>query len=47
MLPQGGVLYLYGAYTQYGAHTVPSNEVFDKYLRRRHAEWGARDLDDM
>ena len=44
MLPPGGVLYLYGAYKENGAHTAPSNEAFDLDLRRRNPEWGVRDL---
>jgi hypothetical protein len=43
VLPHGGVLYLYGAYKENGAHTAPSNEAFDADLRRRNPEWGIRD----
>ena len=45
ILPPGGVLYLYGAYKENGAHTAPSNEAFDQDLRRRNPEWGVRDLE--
>ncbi|MXQ14163.1 DUF938 domain-containing protein [Microvirga makkahensis] len=45
LLSSGGVLYLYGAYKESGAHTAPSNEVFDADLRRRNPEWGVRDLE--
>jgi len=47
VLPPGGVLYLYGAYKENGAHTAPSNEAFDQDLRRRNPEWGVRDLDEV
>ena len=47
VLPPGGVLYLYGAYKENGAHTAPSNEAFDQDLRRRNPEWGVRDLDEL
>jgi SAM-dependent methyltransferase len=47
VLPPGGVLYLYGAYKENGAHTAPSNEAFDQNLRRRNPEWGVRDLEEV
>jgi SAM-dependent methyltransferase len=47
VLPPGGVLYLYGAYKENGAHTALSNEAFDQDLRRRNPEWGVRDLDEV
>jgi SAM-dependent methyltransferase len=47
VLPPGGVLYLYGAYKENGAHTAQSNEAFDQDLRRRNPEWGVRDLDEI
>ncbi len=47
ILPPGGVLYLYGAYKENGAHTAPSNEAFDHDLRRRNPEWGVRDLEEV
>ena len=40
-------LVLYGPYMQRGCHTAPSNAAFDASLRRRDAEWGVRDLDDV
>lgn len=46
-LTPGGVLYLYGAYKENGAHTAPSNEAFDQDLRRRNPEWGIRDLKEV
>lgn len=47
VLSPGGVLYLYGAYKENGAHTAPSNEAFDRDLRRRNPEWGVRDLEEV
>ncbi|WP_262272074.1 class I SAM-dependent methyltransferase [Microvirga yunnanensis] len=47
VLPSGGVLFLYGAYKENGAHTAPSNEAFDQDLRRRNPEWGVRDLEEV
>ena len=47
ILPPGGILYLYGAYKENGAHTAPNNEAFDRDLRRRNPEWGVRDLEDV
>jgi hypothetical protein len=47
ILPPGGVLFLYGAYKENGAHTASSNEAFDLDLRRRNPEWGVRDLESV
>jgi SAM-dependent methyltransferase len=47
VLPTGGVLYLYGPYKVGGAHTAPSNQEFDDYLRGRNPAWGIRDLDEV
>ena len=47
LLPQGGVLYLYGPYKLGGEHTAPSNLVFDESLRFQNPEWGVRNLDDV
>jgi cyclopropane fatty-acyl-phospholipid synthase-like methyltransferase len=41
----GGVLYLYGPYTRGGAHTAPSNEAFDGWLKARDPAFGVRDLE--
>ncbi len=47
VLPPGGLLYLYGAYTVNHAHTAPSNEAFDQEIRLRNPEWGVRDVEDV
>ncbi|MCC8403975.1 class I SAM-dependent methyltransferase [Paraburkholderia sp. MMS20-SJTN17] len=44
-LVDGGVLYLYGPYRRGGAHTAPSNEAFDQWLKSRDPAWGVRDLE--
>jgi hypothetical protein len=45
ILPAGGVLFLYGPYRRFGAHTAPSNAAFDEQLRAIDPEWGLRDLE--
>lgn len=45
ILQGGGLLYLYGPFRRDGRHTAPSNEAFDRDLRRRNARWGVRDLE--
>lgn len=47
ILPDGGVLYLYGPFKRDGRHTAPSNEAFDATLRARDGSWGVRDLGDV
>jgi len=47
LLPEGGVLFLYGPYTIDGQHTAPSNREFDADLRRRNPAWGIRDLTEV
>lgn len=47
ILPQGGVLYLYGPYKEEGRHTAPSNAAFDADLRARDPRWGVRDLGEV
>ncbi len=47
ILPEGGILCLYGPYKVGGKHTAPSNETFDQSLRARDASWGIRNLDDV
>ena len=47
LLPANGLLYLYGPYHRGGRHTAPSNDAFDRDLRRRNPAWGVRDLEDV
>lgn len=45
VLPSGGLLFTYGPYTIDGAHTAPSNETFDAWLKNeRDPRFGVRDL---
>ncbi|VFR46540.1 hypothetical protein ANT2_1016 [plant metagenome] len=44
-LRPGGLLYLYGPYRRHGAHTAPSNEAFDQWLKARDPSFGVRDLE--
>jgi hypothetical protein len=47
LLSADGLLYLYGPYRRGGRHTAPSNDAFDRDLRRRNPAWGVRDLEDV
>jgi hypothetical protein len=47
VLPARGVLFLYGPYRRFGAHTAPSNEAFDADLRATNPEWGLRDMETV
>jgi cyclopropane fatty-acyl-phospholipid synthase-like methyltransferase len=47
ILPEDGVVYLYGAYRRGGAHTASSNEAFDRWLRAQDTAWGVRDLEEV
>lgn len=47
LLPENGILCLYGAYKRGGRHTAPSNEAFDASLRAQNGLWGVRDLEDV
>lgn len=42
-----GRLVLYGPFMRSGAHTAPSNEIFDRSLRNSDPAWGVRDIDDV
>lgn len=47
ILPDDGILYLYGPYKRHGKHTAPSNASFDRSLRDRNPLWGVRDLEEV
>jgi len=47
LLPPGGVLVTYGPYRRGGAHTAPSNETFDQWLKERDPRWGVRDMEEV
>ena len=47
LLGEGMPLVLYGPFMRGGRHTAPSNAAFDASLKRRDAEWGVRDLDEV
>jgi cyclopropane fatty-acyl-phospholipid synthase-like methyltransferase len=47
LLPEDGVLYLYGPFRRGGQHTAPSNAAFDESLRSRNPAWGIRDLEEI
>jgi Protein of unknown function (DUF938) len=47
ILPNSGVLYLYGPFKQQGEYTAPSNEDFDFSLRAQDPSWGVRDLEEV
>ena len=47
ILPNGGILYLYGPFKRDGVHTSMSNEAFDLSLQSQNPEWGVRDLAEV
>jgi Protein of unknown function (DUF938) len=47
LLRSGGRLFVYGPFMRDGAHTAPSNAVFDASLRAKNADWGVRDVRDL
>ncbi len=47
ILPEGGLLYLYGPFAIGGRHTAESNARFDANLRAEDPSWGVRNLDDV
>jgi SAM-dependent methyltransferase len=47
ILPEDGLLYLYGPFAVGGNHTAESNARFDAALRAEDPAWGVRNLDDV
>lgn len=47
VLASGAPLYLYGPYRRPGHDLEPSNDAFDRDLKRRDPRWGLRDLDSV
>ncbi|WP_156964732.1 DUF938 domain-containing protein [Methylocapsa aurea] len=47
VLPSDGPLFLYGPYKRGGGHVSQSNADFDLDLRRRNAQWGVRDIEQI
>ncbi len=47
VLATNGLLFLYGPYRRYGAHTSPGNAAFDVQLRATDPAWGLRDMEDV
>lgn len=47
ILPQDGVVYLYGPFMVDGEFTSAGNEEFDRTLRTRDPDWGLRELSEV
>ena len=47
LLREGGLLFLYGPFRRFDTHTAPSNQTFDRQLRRQNPEWGVRDMESV
>ena len=47
LLPEDGRFFLYGPFLEAGRPTAPSNQAFDRDLRRRDAAWGLRSLEAL
>jgi hypothetical protein len=41
------VLFLYGPFRENGAHTAPSNEAFDGWLKAQDPAYGVRDIEEV
>jgi len=44
LLPEGGLLFVYGPFIRDGVATAPGNVAFDQDLRARNPAWGVRHL---
>jgi SAM-dependent methyltransferase len=47
LLPDDGMLYLYGPFRENGVETAESNLAFDRSLQERNPQWGLRYLNHM
>lgn len=47
VLEPSGKLLIYGPFSYAGAHTSPSNDRFDQYLKQQNPLSGVRDFDDL
>ena len=47
VLPEEGVLFLYGPFQEEGRHEADSNAAFDASLRERNPDWGVRDREHV
>ena len=47
VLPEGAPLITYGPYRIDGAHTAPSNERFEQWLKSQDDRWGVRDIAEL
>jgi len=47
LLPETGILFLYGPYFRDGLETAPSNLAFDRDLRASNPAWGIRGLEEI
>ncbi|MEO0870218.1 MAG: DUF938 domain-containing protein [Cyanobacteria bacterium J06642_11] len=45
ILPDNGILFIYGPFKREGQHTAPSNETFNTWLKDQNSAWGVRDLE--
>jgi ubiquinone/menaquinone biosynthesis C-methylase UbiE len=47
VMPEDGLLLIYGPFKRDGQHVSAGNEVFDESLRAQNATWGIRDLETV